>query len=199
MLRSAPDPGWADLAVAGSGEPTLAVNFEQALDRILATAAKAAFAGPKRIYTNGLHLEKRTVRRALENWTNQSGEIWVKIDALSDEMCAKLWRRRVTPAAHVARIWKFAQEQPVGIQTTMMRGEGMVCPETLAHQIAGVVSWGLALGAKFRGIQLVAPVRPAGDPAALRAAQLTPARAEDLQVAARILEAELNVPVQVFA
>jgi len=199
MLRSPPDSGWADLAVAGSGEPTLALNFEQALDRILEASAEASFANPLRIYTNGLHLEKGSVRRALAKWTNQSGEVWVKLDALSDEMCAKLWRRKVTPAAHVARIWRFAEEQPIGIQTTIMRGEGMVCLETLAHQLAAVVSWGLALGAKFHGIQLVSPTRPAGDLAAVRAARLTPASRDELEVVARILETELGLPVQAFA
>jgi wyosine [tRNA(Phe)-imidazoG37] synthetase (radical SAM superfamily) len=199
MLRSPPTSGWAEVCVAGSGEPTLAANLEAALETVLDAAAKGSFDGPMRLYTNGLHLAAGSVRHAMAKWTNASGELWVKLDALTQETCTKLWRRHVAPAEHVARIWSFARQVPIGIQTMIMTGAGLPRPETLARQLAAVLSWGLATGAKFHGIQLIAPTRPAGDPAALRAARVTPASAQELEAAKRVLEAELRLPVQIFA
>ena len=130
-------------------------------------------------------------------WSAASGEIWAKLDALSPGQMEKLWRTHMTPASHLARIWGFAKEHPLGIQTMVMTGAGLVSVETLARQLAAAVSWGLTLGARIMGIHLVSPARPLGNPDAARG--LTPATLQELQVAAHILRAETSVPVSVFA
>jgi len=194
-LAEPPEGGWADLAFAGSGEPTLAANFEACVGEVLARTAPAPF--PLRIYTNGLHLGVAEVERALVDWALAGGQIWIKLDAVDDAVLARLWRVSLSARAHLGRIWGFAGRFPVGIQTTLVTGPGLPSFSETAEGIAAELERAVAAGAKLEGVHLLGPSREPGDRDAARG--LVTPTAEDLQRASAIVRARLSVPVLVYA
>jgi wyosine [tRNA(Phe)-imidazoG37] synthetase (radical SAM superfamily) len=194
-LVSGPDR-YADVVLAGGGEPTLAMNLAEVLGEVERVCERTGFAKPRRIYTNGLHVATQAVQIALVDWASRGGEIWVKLDAVSEQVLLHLWRTRLTVAVHVAGIWDLAKRCPIGIQTMMMRGPGLLPIQETARQIAAAIAEGLALGAKVKEVQLIAPSRPPGDPVAAKG--IVPASAGELEEAARIVRETTALPVVIF-
>jgi wyosine [tRNA(Phe)-imidazoG37] synthetase (radical SAM superfamily) len=193
-LAKAPAGGWADLAFAGSGEPTLAANFEACVSEVLASVRSSGF--PFRIYTNGLHLGVADVERALASWKLGGGQIWVKLDAVDDAELARLWRVSLSAQAHLRRLWRFARRFPVGIQTTLVTGPGLLSFSDTAERIATELEHAVMEGAKLEGVDLLGPSREPGDRGA--ASGLTTPTTADLERASAIFRARLNVPVRIY-
>jgi wyosine [tRNA(Phe)-imidazoG37] synthetase (radical SAM superfamily) len=194
-LGAGPDR-YADVVLAGGGEPTLASNLGEVLCEVEAVCRRTGFSNPRRIYTNGVHVAAPAVHDALVQWADRGGEIWVKLDTVSEPVLLRLWRTKLTVAVHVAGIWDLAQRCPIGIQTMMMLGPGLDSIEQTAQEIAIAIAEGLALGAKITQVQLIAPSRPPGDPA--RAEGIVPASSGELEAAARIVQGKTLLPVAIF-
>jgi wyosine [tRNA(Phe)-imidazoG37] synthetase (radical SAM superfamily) len=194
-LSSGPDR-YADVVLAGGGEPTLAMNLAEVLAEVERVCQRAGFSKPRRLYTNGLHVATPAVQRALVDWADRGGEIWVKLDTVNEPVLLHLWRTKLTVAVHVAGIWDLARRCPIGIQTMMMLGPGLDSIEETARQIAGAIEAGMALGAKVKEVQLIAPSRPPGNPGA--AEGVVPASREQLEAAARIVRERTSLPVAIF-
>jgi wyosine [tRNA(Phe)-imidazoG37] synthetase (radical SAM superfamily) len=194
-LSSGPNT-YADVVLAGGGEPTLAMNLAEVLAEVERVCRRTGFAKPRRIYTNGLHVATPAVQDALVAWSNGGGEIWVKLDTVNEPVLLHLWRTKLTVAVHVAGIWDLAQRCPIGIQTMMMTGPDLDSIEQTARQLAIAIEAGLALGAKVNEVQLIAPSRPPGNPAA--AGAIVPASREDLEAAARTIRERTSLPVAIF-
>jgi wyosine [tRNA(Phe)-imidazoG37] synthetase (radical SAM superfamily) len=191
------DPSrYADVVLAGGGEPTLAMNLGEVLAEVQRVCGRTGFSKPRRIYTNGLHVAAPAVERALVDWAAHGGEVWVKLDTVNEPVLLRLWRTKLTVAVHVAGIWDLAKRCPIGIQTMMMTGPGLDSIEQTAEQLAAAIETGLALGAKVRQVQLIAPSRPPGNPSA--AEGVVPATAEDLRAAARVIGARTSLPVAIY-
>jgi len=195
VLAADPDR-YADVVVAGAGEPTLAMNIGEVLREIDLVCSRTGFTKPRRIYTNGVHVAAPDVQAALVEWADRGGEIWVKLDTVNEPVLLHLWRTKLTVAMHVAGIWDLAKRCPIGIQTMMMRGPGLDSIERTAHQIANAIRAGLAIGAKVKEVQLTALARPPGDPVA--AEGIVSATREELEIAARIVREKTSLPVAIF-
>lgn len=187
---------YADVVLAGGGEPTLASNLGAVLREVEAVCQRSGFVGPRRIYTNGVHVATAAVQDALVDWAERGGEIWVKLDTVSEPTLLHLWRTKLNVAVHVAGIWDLAERCQIGIQTMMMRGPGLLPIDETAQKIAAAIAEGLALGAKIACVQLIAPSRPPGDPIA--AAGIVPASRDELEAAARIVREKTSLPVSIF-
>lgn len=195
-IDSPPAPGWADLVFAGSGEPTLARNFAEAAREIAEVLDRASFVVPRRIYTNGLHLGAEDVSLALSSWIGSGGEVWVKLDALDDAGFERLWQVQLSAEKHLRRIWSFARHQTIGIQASILQGEGLPPVEELAERLADLLALALRGGANFIGVHLLAPSRPPGDVRAARG--YLPATPSELEAAAQIVRARTDLTVAVF-
>jgi wyosine [tRNA(Phe)-imidazoG37] synthetase (radical SAM superfamily) len=194
-LASGPDR-YADVVVAGGGEPTLTANLAEVLAEVERVCQRTGFSKPRRIYTNGVHVATPAVQAALVDWAEHGGQIWVKLDTVNEPTLLHLWRTRLTVAVHVAGIWDLARRCPIGIQTMMMRGPGLDPIEQTARELAIAIDGGLALGAQVTELQLIAPSRPPGDPVAAKG--IVPASCAELEQAARIVREKTSLPVAIF-
>lgn len=195
-VECAPAPGWADLVFAGSGEPTLARNFCEAVREIADVLDSASFSAPRRVYTNGLHLSSADVVQGLSTWSLSGGEIWVKLDAVDDAGIERVWRVRLPAEQHLQRIWAFARNRAIGIQASMLRGGGLPPIDQAADRLASTLAEAIRSGANLIGVHLVGPSRPPGDPEAAR--DFVPATAPELEAAARVVRAATGLSVSVF-
>jgi wyosine [tRNA(Phe)-imidazoG37] synthetase (radical SAM superfamily) len=193
-LVKAPEGGWADLALAGSGEPTLCENLGPCMDEVLEALDAASFVAPRRLYTNGLHLGTPDVGSTLSRWLSAGGEIWVKLDAVDDEAIEALWRVRLDAAALLARLWRFACAHPIGIQTTLVRAPGLPLLDDMAARIADALARAIFIGAKITAVHLLSPSRQPGD---LRTGA-RPATLDDLERARLVVCARVSVPVRIY-
>jgi wyosine [tRNA(Phe)-imidazoG37] synthetase (radical SAM superfamily) len=196
-LACPPDTGWADLAFAGSGEPTLCANFDEATGAILEALEAAGFRAPRRIYTNGLHLGIGEVEDALAKWTECGGEVWVKLDACDDDTIERVWRVKLSAEAHLSRVWKFALRCPVGIQATIVRGAGLPDVGDLARRLSQELEHAVRLGAKIQKVHVLSPTRRAGDAEA--SSDIVPASREELERIAEVLKKAVPVGIETFA
>lgn len=76
-----------DIAIAGNGEPTSLVNFDQAV-QIIGDIATENGIFPKShfvLITNGSLIHRETVQKGLKVLANFGGEIWLKMDSATKE------------------------------------------------------------------------------------------------------------------
>ena len=75
-----------DIAFSGDGEPTCAINFDQAV-AVAADAKRAAGRDEVKlvVITNATQLDQPQVQRALPILDAANGEIWAKLDAGSEQ------------------------------------------------------------------------------------------------------------------
>ncbi|MBI5534259.1 MAG: hypothetical protein HY898_16160 [Deltaproteobacteria bacterium] len=163
-LASAQAPELRDLVFAGSGEPTAAPNFGDAVDVILDVCQTARFDRPRRIFTNGRHLDQPHVCAALERWIDAAGEVWVKLDGATDATLEAVNGRKLDAAKHLEGIWQLAQRRELGIQTLLIEGEGLASAESIAEEVIEAVATGLARGARVKEAHLLTLARIPSDP-----------------------------------
>ncbi len=197
-LSLPPDTGWADLALAGSGEPTFAVNVGLALAAIAAILDRAGFDRPRRLYTNGLHLAQSDVEAAVIQWLDcPYGQVWAKLDALDDGALERIWQVRIPARAHLARLWTFAARHPVSLQSTLVSAPDLPSIEDTARLLGAEVRRALDAGARILAMHLLSPSRKPGNPAV--AGGIQPAAVAQLAVAAEILRAIVPIPIATYA
>jgi wyosine [tRNA(Phe)-imidazoG37] synthetase (radical SAM superfamily) len=179
-----------DLVFAGSGEPTAALNFDDVVTVILLACRK--FHRPRRIFTNGRHLDRPKVVEALGRWIDSGGEVWVKLDGATDATLRAVNGRTIDAKQHLKGIWNFAQQHPIGIQTMLIEGAGLPRPEDVVEEVAGAIAGQRGV----RAIHLLTLAREPSDPVqAERLAAVSKERLEGLGARMRELT---GLAVEVF-
>lgn len=149
-----------DMAISGNGEPTSCGDFAAVVEVIIEEMDLAGL-GPDvklRLITNGSYVHKPEVRAALTRMAERNGEIWIKVDSVTEEGIRRI-NGISTDAAHLRRqIEAVAGLCATWIQTCMLAwdGEPPTEAETTAYldflmalrqdhvPVEGVLLYGLA-------------------------------------------------------
>ena len=188
-----------DIAFSGDGEPTCVEAFDQAV----AAAAQAlrdidlpGAADVKLVViTNGSALAAPQVQRALPYLDEFHGEIWVKLDAGTEDAFQRINRPAadITLARIVDDATAIARERPIVIQSLFFRTDGGRPPDDQIRAYCDRVREILDGGGQVKLIQAHTIARP---PAESSASPLSDA---ELDAITTVIRATLpHVPVEVF-
>lgn len=208
MLALARDPHWLelnappnsrgvrDIALAGNGEPTSALELDQVLElaaRQRDAAGLSASCGLTLI-TNGSLAHQQRVRNALELLARLGGEAWCKLDAGDDAGLARINSVRTGIARARRNLESCARACPTWVQTMAFdwRGPTLVCEEL--ERYCDVLEQVLASGATLRGVRLYGLARASHQP---EASELRPLDSAQLETLAQRIRARTALDVRV--
>ena len=111
-----------DIAISGNGEPTSCREFDKVVDIILQVMDSFALLGviPIRLISNGSYIHKTHVQRGLHLMAANKGEVWVKVDAATDETIARINGVEASVALLFKQVACVAEVCPSWIQTCML-------------------------------------------------------------------------------
>jgi wyosine [tRNA(Phe)-imidazoG37] synthetase (radical SAM superfamily) len=105
------------VALSGDGEPTLSPKFAEAIQAVVQVRARNPHAFFKMaLVTNGTGLDLRPVQESLQYFTPDD-EIWIKLDAGSQDYMKRVNRGEVTLEKVLSNILQVARQRPVIIQS----------------------------------------------------------------------------------
>ena len=136
-----------DITFAGDGEPPSYSNFKGVVEDVLAIKKAAGFEDLKVILlTNATLIDRPRVKEALRLLDQDHGELWLKLDAGTEEYYRLIDRTTIPFAKVLANILEAARERPVVLQSLFMkvRGQGPAHEEIEAFcdRVAEILSGG---------------------------------------------------------
>jgi len=148
------------VALSGDGEPTLAPNFEDAVDTVIGVRALGGFPFFKIVLiTNGTALDRPAVQEGLEHFT-KSDEIWVKLDGGTQEFLDKVNRPGVPIEKVLSNILLVSKQRPITIQSLFPAIHGEEPSYTEIKEYAQRLSDLKHAGAKISVVQIYSAARP---------------------------------------
>jgi wyosine [tRNA(Phe)-imidazoG37] synthetase (radical SAM superfamily) len=146
------------VALSGDGEPTLAENFNEALEAVVRVRALGGFFKIVLI-TNGTALDSAAVQRGLEFLT-RSDEIWIKLDGGTQAFLDKVNRPDVKVEKILANILLVGRQRPVVVQSLFAAIQGDEPPMEEIRQYAQRLKELKDAGAQISLVQIYSAARP---------------------------------------
>jgi wyosine [tRNA(Phe)-imidazoG37] synthetase (radical SAM superfamily) len=107
-----------DIAFSGNGEPTSSQQFEACIVTVIAAMTDFGLRDlPLRLITNGSYMRKPYVQTALQSMAKHQGEVWIKVDAASEEAIARINGVQSTPQQLLEQVAIAAKHCPTWIQS----------------------------------------------------------------------------------
>lgn len=181
-----------DVAFSGNGEPTSAAEFPEAVACVAELLDQFGLSGslPIRLITNGSLIDRARVQKGLKRLAAGGGEVWFKLDGLTEQTFLFVNNTQASPEAAIKRLRLCAELCPTWVQSCFFAIDGI--PPADADRDAYVS--GLAREASYiRGVHLYGLARPSTQPEAPRLQRLPREWLEDL--ARRLKEKGLTVTV----
>ncbi len=184
-----------DVAFSGNGEPTSSPDFVGALERVGRVLAELGLIGALRVVliTNGSLVHRPEVQDGLRALARLGGEVWFKLDRVTDEGLAAINDARTGATRQLANLRLAASLCPTWIQTCQLALDGEPPPEREIERWLEELDALVADGTPLEGVLLYGLARPSHQPEAPR---LAPLDAEWMDAFARRIE-ERGVRVQV--
>lgn len=183
-----------DITFAGDGEPPSYSNFKGVVEDVLAIKKAAGFEDLKVILlTNATLIDRPRVKEALRLLDQDHGELWLKLDAGTEEYYRLIDRTTIPFARVLANILEAARERPVVLQSLFMkvRGQGPA-PEEI-EAFCDRVSEILSGGGRVSLIQVYTVARP---PAETYVVPLSDGEVD--RIAEAVRRRVLAIPVETF-
>lgn len=183
-----------DITFAGDGEPPSYANFRGVVEDVLAIKKAAGFPDLKVILlTNATLIDRPRVKEALRLLDQDHGELWLKLDAGTEEYYRLIDRTTIPFAKVLANILEAARERPVVLQSLFMkvRGQGPA-PEEI-EAFCDRVSEILSGGGRVSLIQVYTVARP---PAETYVVPLSDGEVD--RIAEAVRRRVLAIPVETF-
>ncbi len=112
------------VALSGDGEPTLCPNFAEAVQVVVHVRARSPHSFFKlALITNGTGLDLRPVQESLQYFTHDD-EIWIKLDAGTQEYMNRVNRGEVPLEKVIANILLVGRQRPVDHPESVPAGPG---------------------------------------------------------------------------
>jgi len=166
-----------DIAISGNGEPTSCQSFDMVVGVILEVMHAFSLLGaiPIRLISNGSYVHKTHVQRGLHLMAEHKGEVWIKVDAATDEAIRRINGVDASAALLFKQVKCVANVCPTWIQTCMLawHGEDPNKDEVSAYlaflsrlkdesvPIQGVLLYGLARPSLQPEAESVSALKPA--------------------------------------
>jgi wyosine [tRNA(Phe)-imidazoG37] synthetase (radical SAM superfamily) len=182
-----------DIAFSGDGEPTTFPKFPEAVE--IAARARARFGLEQTklvVITDAAYLTKPRVRDALRVLDDNNGEIWVKLEAGTEEFFRMVDRPNVTLETVLENILDAARVRPVVLQSLWCRLDGRQPPPREIDAYCDRLNGLLTKGARLKTVQLYTTARA---PAERFVAPLSDSELD--AIAARVRQ-RVAVPVDIY-
>lgn len=152
-----------ELALSGDGEPTLCPNFEKVVEAVLCVRSQHAEFFKIVVITNTAGLPRPHVRRGLQQLDPQD-EIWVKLEAGTQQYMQRVNRPDVTLRNVLANILQIGLDRPIVIQSLFPLLDGEEPSQEEIEQYAHRLQELKAGGAQISMVQIYSAHRPAQNP-----------------------------------
>jgi wyosine [tRNA(Phe)-imidazoG37] synthetase (radical SAM superfamily) len=151
------------VALSGDGEPTLCPQFAQVVQEVVHLRALGSFPFFKLVLvTNGTGLDQGPVQQGLKFFTKQD-EVWVKLDAGTQEFMDRVNRSHVPLARVIANTVALGCQRPVVIQSLFLAIEGVEPPESEIEAYAQRLREIQEDGAQISLVQVYSAGRPSAN------------------------------------
>lgn len=182
----------ADLAFSGNGEPTSAEDFPEAVDVVMKVLENRGLLGalPIRVISNGSLMHRESVRRALARIGTVGGEIWFKVDRVTECGMQRVNQTMGRPEVIIERLRLSANAAPTWIQTCWFGIDGK-SPD--ATEFDAYLRFVERVAPLIQGVHLYGIARPSMQADAGRLVRLDPEVMRDM--GDRIKEKGLTVTV----
>jgi wyosine [tRNA(Phe)-imidazoG37] synthetase (radical SAM superfamily) len=148
------------VALSGDGEPTLALNFAEALQEVIHVRARGSFPFFKIVLiTNATALDRPQVQESLKRLT-KSDEIWAKLDGGTQDYLNKVDRPSVPLEKVLANILELGRQRPVVIQSLFPAINEQEPSSEEIEQFAQRLKELKARGAQISLVQIYSAARP---------------------------------------
>ncbi len=148
------------VALSGDGEPTLSPSIGEAVETVIHMRALGSFPFFKVVLiTNATGLDVPRVQNAIKLLVKED-EIWVKLDAGTQEYMEKINRGQVPIEKVVANILKLGRERPVVVQSLFPLIRGEEPPPTELKAYVQRLAELKEAGAKIQLVQIYSATRP---------------------------------------
>ena len=183
-----------DIAFSGDGEPTMAREFPECVERLARLKAAKGLDDCKLVLiTDSTLLQSPGAVRGLEILMAHQGEIWAKLDGGTEAHYLEINRSKVSFGKILDNLLATARRWPITIQTLFLEWKGRGPSDAEVEAYVDRLRWLLAGGGRLQGIQLYTVARATPEPEA------RPLGAACLDVLAeRVRQAVPEVPVEVF-
>ncbi len=166
-----------DIALSGNGEPTTSAQFAEVVELIAGILREKGLSGQvaPTLITNGSMLGRVQVRTGIQHISQLGGEVWFKIDSVSQHGMRRINQVQGSVEAVLNRLRRCASLCPVWIQTCMFTLDGVPPSET---ELAGWCSFLRQIRTEripLRGMLLYGIARPSLQPEAPRLGRLSAA------------------------
>ena len=197
-----------DITIAGDGEPTTCPQFAAVVQTVLGLRGGFSLDDVRLVLlTNGALFQQDRVSNALDQWVENGGEVWGKLDVGSkrafEEMNWKMGKTRgalTTPAGrhpfarHVDNLEFGARRWGIGLQCMFSQRQGELWQQSLGQDWANVVirlaQCAGEAGRRLYGVQVLTLARTPADPTLVALAE------PDLVSIAALIEG-IECPIQV--
>ncbi|MDR1270675.1 MAG: radical SAM protein, partial [Planctomycetaceae bacterium] len=107
-----------DIAFSGDGEPTLSLQFPEAVSRVTAVRRELCTESTKIVLiTNASTLHIESIRNTLKTLLANNGEIWAKLDAGTPAYFRTISRSTIPYEKILTNLTEFSKTNPIVIQS----------------------------------------------------------------------------------
>ena len=182
-----------DFAFSGDGEPTLAPQFPEAVERLVAVRRRLEFDAVKLVLiTNATRLERPKIVAALDDFNAANGEIWTKLDAGDSDSFKQIDRAAIPFDAIMENIVFAAKRWRVKIQTALFSRRGVAPSQESFARYCERLREVLASGGRVECVQLYTIARIPSEP------DVAPLSNEEMDGYAARVRQETGIAVEVF-
>ena len=153
-----------DIAFSGDGEPTMAREFAECVERLAKLKREKGLHDCKLVLiTDATLLQAPGVARGLEILMLNQGEIWAKLDGGTETHYREINRSRVPFPTILGNLAATARRWPITIQTLFLEWRGQEPSTAEVEAYIGRLQSILAQGGQLRGLQLYSVARATAD------------------------------------
>ena len=157
-----------DIAFSGNGEPTGFGPFAEIVDLVARVKRETAGNSVKIVLiTNGSGLNRPVVKRGLQIMNANQGEVWVKLDAGTEDYFKSINRSSIPLARILNNIEKTIGICPICIQSLFLRVQGEMPSEAEIVAYCGHLRRFKSQGGQIREVQIYTVARPTPAPWAI--------------------------------
>jgi wyosine [tRNA(Phe)-imidazoG37] synthetase (radical SAM superfamily) len=149
-----------NVALSGEGEPTFCANFTEVVDEVLQIRKEPQFPSFKLVLiTNGTGLYSEAVQQGLQKFSPRD-EIWVKLDAGTQEYMWYVNKTRFSLDALLTNITNLGRVRPIVIQSLFCSIEGEGPSDAEIEAYVGRLKDLKGEGTKISLVQIYSTSRP---------------------------------------
>ncbi len=162
MLQHVPEAcrKLCDVAISGNGEPTSCAQFDAVVQTIVHVMQSFDLHVPLRLITNGSYVHKNHVRQGLALMAEHHGEVWVKVDSVTDAGIERINGVKLNATRLRQQVETVAAVCPTWIQTCMLSWQGELPAESEVLAYLDFLHALLADAVSIHGVLLYGLARP---------------------------------------